>query len=455
MKTKIITHCLLLLLIIVPTKAQDWEFVGLDSMVIKQLYVSGDTIWAGTDARINPNMIAGLYRSTDGGNTWNQIDSALGDGTIVYFYKNLNNSLFYLVKGNGSYNIAGFLYKSTDQGENWEIIQELENIPIDWIGISAFNENEIYARESHFIPAGWFETVYRSIDGGTSWNEITSSFPASSHGRLLSFNLSLIDNTTLYASVFDNFSNTYFFKSTDRGNSWFFISTPPIIPKEIYTDYFITDRIYLIAKPYVSDDGGYSWFEADSGFNTNAYYLSFYQDKMTTKLLYDLRTDGLYSSSNVNFYWSKVEGTENLPIYFGPTGFYEDKNMKNIFIEPVRKELFLGTAEGIYKTSLITIVKNDDNVFFDFSLHQNYPNPFNSITIIEYQLKSSSFVSLKVYDILGTEIATLVNQEQPVGKYQITFNTENIEKSNIVSGMYIYRLSNGTKMISRKMIHLK
>ncbi len=82
----------------------------------------------------------------------------------------------------------------------------------------------------------------------------------------------------------------------------------------------------------------------------NEYYLSFYQDRQTSKLLYELRIDGLYSSSNVNFYWSKVEGTESLPIYLGPTGFYEDKNMKNIFIEPVTMELFLGTVKGIYKT---------------------------------------------------------------------------------------------------------
>ena len=450
MKTKIISFCLLVFLITAPTKAQTWEFVGLDSMLIKQLYVSGDTIWAGTDARINQNMIAGLYKSIDGGNTWNQLDSALGDGTVVYLYKNLNNSLFYLVKGIGSYNIAGFLYKSTDQGKNWEIIQELENIPIDWIGISPFNENEIYAEESYGFPAGWFETVHRSTDGGTNWNEITSSFPASSHGRLMSFNLSLIDSSTLYASVDDNLIARYFFKSIDKGDNWFYVSTPPIVPNELYTDYFIPARIYLIAKPYVSNNGGYNWFAADSGFNSNAYFLSFYQDRFTTKLLYDLRTDGLYSSSNVNFYWSKVEGTENLPIYFSPTGFYDDRNMKNVFIDPIKEELFIGTAEGIYKTSLITNVEYDNISLSDFSLNQNYPNPFNSSTTIEYQINKSSFISLTVYDILGNVIATLANEEQPAGKHYITFNA-----GNLPSGIYVYKLTADNFVATKKLILLK
>ena len=156
MKTTIISFTFLLLLITSPTKAQEWEFVGLDSMVIKQLYVSGDTIWAATDARINTNMIAGVYKTNDGGTNWHQLDSTLGDGTAVYFYKDSERNLFFLVKGmSGGVNIAGTLYKSTDQGGNWEIVEQLKNISIDWIGRSSFNKNEIYARESHFIVAGW------------------------------------------------------------------------------------------------------------------------------------------------------------------------------------------------------------------------------------------------------------------------------------------------------------
>jgi hypothetical protein len=130
--------------------------------------------------------------------------------------------------------------------------------------------------------------------------------------------------------------------------------------------------------------------------------------------------------------------------------------MSNIFIEPGRKELYLGTAEGIYKTSVITNIGSDNcTELLDFSLNQNYPNPFNSTTTIEYSLQKDSFVSLKVYDILGNEIATLVNNEKPAGKYTLTFNADSINKTTIASGIYIYQLYNGTNLHSKKMTYLK
>ncbi|MCK4559866.1 MAG: T9SS type A sorting domain-containing protein, partial [Calditrichia bacterium] len=86
----------------------------------------------------------------------------------------------------------------------------------------------------------------------------------------------------------------------------------------------------------------------------------------------------------------------------------------------------------------------------EFALDQNYPNPFNQSTIINYQLPNHSKVTLIVYDILGREIATLVNEEKPAGRYEVQF-----DGSNLTSGVYIYRLvtSNGT--LSKKFILLK
>jgi hypothetical protein len=83
----------------------------------------------------------------------------------------------------------------------------------------------------------------------------------------------------------------------------------------------------------------------------------------------------------------------------------------------------------------------------DFSLQQNYPNPFNPITTIEYSVPDNSFVTIKVYDLLGKEIATIVNKYQEYGSYIITWNA-----SNFSSGVYIYKLTAGKYSLSRKMI---
>ena len=85
-----------------------------------------------------------------------------------------------------------------------------------------------------------------------------------------------------------------------------------------------------------------------------------------------------------------------------------------------------------------------------FSLSQNYPNPFNPSTTIKYSVSSSEFVALKVYDVLGNEVAALVNEYKPAGKYDTEFNA-----TTLPSGVYFYRLQAGDYVETRKMILLK
>ena len=85
-----------------------------------------------------------------------------------------------------------------------------------------------------------------------------------------------------------------------------------------------------------------------------------------------------------------------------------------------------------------------------FRLHQNYPNPFNPTTTISFDLPEQSHVTLKVYNILGQEIATLINEVKQAGSYKETFDA-----SSLSSGVYIYKLSAGTYTSSKKMILIK
>jgi glucuronoarabinoxylan endo-1,4-beta-xylanase len=85
-----------------------------------------------------------------------------------------------------------------------------------------------------------------------------------------------------------------------------------------------------------------------------------------------------------------------------------------------------------------------------FLLEQNYPNPFNPSTTIRYQLPVASEVKLEVYDVLGKKIATLVNERQSAGSYQVVWNA-----SGLSSGTYFYRLQAGTFTQTKKMILVK
>ena len=110
---------------------------------------------------------------------------------------------------------------------------------------------------------------------------------------------------------------------------------------------------------------------------------------------------------------------------------------------------YMGADEGASLTS----VKQDGNTIpAEFALEQNYPNPFNPSTVISYKLSNSSHVTLKVYDILGEEVAVLVNEFQQAGSYKAAFSTLS---SSLASGIYLYRLTAGSFVESKKMILAK
>jgi hypothetical protein len=85
-----------------------------------------------------------------------------------------------------------------------------------------------------------------------------------------------------------------------------------------------------------------------------------------------------------------------------------------------------------------------------YNLAQNYPNPFNPVTSIKYSIKVAGLVSIKVYDILGNEVATLVNEEKVQGVYSVTFDA-----SHLSSGVYFYKINSGNYSEVKKMVFIK
>jgi bacillopeptidase F (M6 metalloprotease family) len=110
---------------------------------------------------------------------------------------------------------------------------------------------------------------------------------------------------------------------------------------------------------------------------------------------------------------------------------------------------------GILIYTIPTSSQDDAETVTQFELEQNYPNPFNPSTKIKYSIPSNlnretSNVSLKVYDVLGNAVATLVNEQKPAGTYEVEFDA-----SNLSSGIYFYRLAAGSRIQTKKLILLK
>ena len=115
-------------------------------------------------------------------------------------------------------------------------------------------------------------------------------------------------------------------------------------------------------------------------------------------------------------------------------------------------EYLLGNLDANNRQNLASpnIYQSDLPVPTDYALDQNYPNPFNPSTTITYQLPKSGNVTLKIYDMLGKEVMTLVNEQKEMGRYSVQFNA-----SSLASGMYVYQLRANDYTSTKKMLLLK
>jgi photosystem II stability/assembly factor-like uncharacterized protein len=110
----------------------------------------------------------------------------------------------------------------------------------------------------------------------------------------------------------------------------------------------------------------------------------------------------------------------------------------------------VGNNKTLLKYTLLTSAEDEEEQPTEFKLEQNYPNPFNPSTSIQYAIGTRQFVELKVYDVLGNEIATLVNEEKPAGMYNVQFTM-----NDLGSGIYFYKINAGDFVQTKKMILIK
>ena len=224
--------------------------------------------------------------------------------------------------------------------------------------------------------------------------------------------------------------------------------------------------------------------------------------KNSYKLFLTNFDNGVYSSPNDPVFWqveinfpyaNDIIGTQDGEVYAAslgegvkrrsPEGLWEDRSsgltevngytdVVNIALDKLQSSpngqhlwaalhsLEPGGPSKIFRTiDPVTDVEDNSIVTLeDFRLEQNYPNPFNPSTIISYSIPNSSFVTIKIYDVLGNQIAELVNEEKPVGTYEVSFDA-----SNLSTGTYFYQLqatdpesSSGQGFVeTRKMILIK
>jgi hypothetical protein len=217
----------------------------------------------------------------------------------------------------------------------------------------------------------------------------------------------------------------------------------------------VNDPLHFVAPYFMRAD-------RISAGNTYTHDLIIYKTNSTIsgKVLVDGKTpnysievfctnvDSVYTSS-----WTERDGSFSVPVTskvfsydIGPVNNYAQGPVYNY--TPIGK--VAAGASNIILNLNTTDVKERPNAPEEFSLSQNYPNPFNPVTTINYSVAKEGFVTLTVYNLIGSKVATLVSEYKPAGHYSIQFNG-----SNLASGIYLYKLESGNSRAYKKLVLMK
>jgi mannose/cellobiose epimerase-like protein (N-acyl-D-glucosamine 2-epimerase family) len=224
-----------------------------------------------------------------------------------------------------------------------------------------------------------------------------------------------------------------------------------------FMNYFVDNEngeIYADRTRY----GGFAWNEAKGNSGKAGYHSieTGYYTYLYGSLFYT------YEPVTLHYYYKPLDYDRTFilsPLAMSKSKLKIDQVLKdgqayNDF-DPVNRTLNLPAGEGgyfvvIYDPVITDVVTEQIVLVNNFELYQNYPNPFNPSTTINYQIPDLSFVTLKVNDVLGNEITTIVNEQKPAGNYEVGFNA-----TGLPSGVYFYQLKAGNFIETKKMLLLK
>jgi hypothetical protein len=380
---------------------------------------TSEDLWSISFADTSNGLIVGnngtILKTEDAGETWIPNFGGTLNELFGVFY--LNSSAAWAVGSTGT-----ILY-SSDGGDNWQ--SQVSGTTNDIRTIYFVDENTGWA-------AGEAGTILHTADGGVNW-EVQSTGT----------------NDYLKGITFTDYNNGWvgawegkILRTTNGGTSWQTIYTPS--STDIYSICFINDNtgwaVTADVEVYMTTDGGDNWIEQ-------------YNDPSH---LYAVLTD-IYVADSLNGYsvgnYGEIISTSN-----GGEEWYKENSgvqsyLTSVWITKDGTGWAVGKEGMLLKAEPIVLITNlnqtDQEAPSEFVLFNNYPNPFNPVTTISFQIPFNSFISLKIYDITGEEVKTLVSENLSAGKYNYQ-----LDAGSLPSGVYFYRLQSENFSSTKKMMLL-
>ncbi len=351
-----------------------------------------------------------IYKTTNGGVNWFYTYSAGSVGTVITKIIPLDeNNIFLALAGTYFDASTGGIYKSTNAGSNFSLsVTKGESNALCFINsntgwASGYYMNDVMLKRGHLL---------KTTNGGTNWVE---QYKDSMINATNIYSIQFLNQNTGFAigSLYNNKSR--FFKTTNGGDNWDTVTYNHSRGNSLF---FINQSTGWI--------GGNSYPDTSSiAYTTNGGANWILQKKN-----YQATVKNIFFINNQTG-WAA----------FNSSNILKTTTSGLTFIQPINTEIPAS-----------------------FSLGQNYPNPFNPVTNIEFQVPSLSFpnvsiggyplghpfVKLVVYDLLGREVKTLVNEYKQAGTYQVSFNAEGLS-----SGIYFYKMTAGDFSETKKLVLIK
>ena len=479
---------------------EDWIQRGLSGQIVYSLTMDDNgTLFAGTKD-------SGVYKSSDDGLTWIQINNGLYNKNIFRVKTSPNNLLFACSESDGG------IYRSSNFGESWEITgvtagtinRAIINETGDIFAATLFGVQKYNAQDSDWSISGltsvssvrgwnwlsdiiidddnvmfassWSGKVFKSTNYGGTWDTTSNIHSYQTHIT----DMALYTDNSILLGIYG-----YLKRSTDKGITWtsiinglpnsiiqnievteegvvyavsgnklckanhidssfvvirdgIFASSPPIYNRMaasnngliFFADQDINQGIYR------STNYGETWSKI---YNSSVYSLSLFNNKYVVAGL--PAGEGILFSSNLGDTWE-----------FLNEGIHPNATIIWNIIDSNGYVYASANGLGLYKSNQIVTnvdVKEHDEII-SFGLEHNYPNPFNSTTNIRYAIPESGRVTLTIYDLMGSEVAKLIDRYQEAGRYDVIF-----QPKDLASGIYFYTLTSGNYAATKKLILLK
>jgi photosystem II stability/assembly factor-like uncharacterized protein len=375
-----------------------------------------------------------LVKTTDGGITWNQADI---DSTVLAFFP-VNNIKFYNnIYGyacGGAFEVAGVIWKTIDGGDHWFALEPALAPPDPIHQLHLFDELNVIGVGGDFEFTG--VGVLRTTDGGNFWEYESIGLPG------IAFDLEF--RTDYEAWSTRGFPGGLIY-SLDSGTTWQETTVPT---NSRILDIFFVDSLHGFA---VGEHGTILKYKPPFIIPVELTSFTAAVTNNDISLKWSTATELNNKGFNVH---RKAENGAYTSVGF-VQGFGTTTDAQSYYFTDSRLDT------GIYTYRLMQIDFNGNFEYsneisvevrkpFEYVLEQNYPNPFNPGTVINYSIPQDGIVTIEIFNLLGEKLATLLDEIQVAGRYEINFDA-----SNLSSGIYVYGLKAGKFNVLKKMLLIK